>query len=123
MGARAQLAAAIADALPADAIVIADLRALGEPDPSATALVQLFRTKVAKTPHGGRFQLDFELWVLSPFKDSETAEDDLDDVLDDVLEFLDSSDAYQWTEAERAQHAEGFHGYRIPITTVSQSKE
>lgn len=123
MSARAELQADIEGALPAGALVVPNLRELGDPSPEVPVIVQLFRTNIAPTEHEhGRFVQKFEIWVLTPQTDPELLEDDLDDHVDTLSELFSGSDVYLWPAGfTRARHRSGRQGYRLPELTITST--
>lgn len=117
MGARADLAAALTEALPDTMQIVDDVRDLGVIDPEYTTVLQLLRLRLEPASTIGAYWTDFALWVVSPEEDPQLVDDDLDDRLDQVIEALQPLTYLGWTAAERDMHPSGFHAYRITIRT------
>lgn len=123
MSVRTDLAAALAAGLPTTTgptgyRVIGYQRA---PDRVDQRTVMVWQDTI--TPHGIGSDLlivSLTVWVLTPRLDPETADDDLDAALLDVLAVLHPLDAFTWGPAERGVFAETAHGYKLTVTAATQ---
>lgn len=130
MSTRTELAAGITDALPEDA----KIRIVPYPDqidPAATdseASVVIVRKSVAPAPQAplGAYVETFALWLIDPYEDRETSENNLDDQLDIILAALETIPWLALSIAERDTYGRpeaGDPAYRIDVTVYTKNEK
>lgn len=114
MNSRRGLMAALVAKLP-KRYLVAEPRTLDALD-ARRPVVMVIRTDTAPAAnYAGSYLSTFALWVICPKTIS--AENDLDDNLDDVILALDSYNFVAWTTAERSTY-EDQPAYRITANTI-----
>lgn len=115
--------ASIFSALLEGVLVVPDLREVNELDPVfPKGLVQIIRATVKPGNRQSSYELTHELWVCIPSVELETLEDDLEDLVDEVLEALQTQNWLAFVVAERDVHpVNAMPAYRIEITTYGNT--
>lgn len=122
MGARQQLADALKAALPTKYKIIPYPRKVDELSANQPVVI-IIRDAIEHAPNQGNLKETFVLWALTPKKDQPGAEDDLDDILFSLVEFVDTSKMVAtWTKATRAIYGEQAQAYRIDITVHTEKE-
>lgn len=119
---RAQLAAALTEALPDTYTVYGYPLALGPISAGIDAVIVVERRKVVPAPNQGSARETFWVWVVIDLVDEEIAEDTLDAALETVQDALIPLAWCSSPEASREKYDEQKHAYRIEIT-VNTNKE
>lgn len=101
--------------------VVPDPRDVGEADPSVDCVLQIVRQKIKRAPANpaGAFEEAHELWLLVPGIDPKDAEDDLDDKVAEVIDFIESIPFLTWSSADRGIHKSNRHGYKFTLTLTT----
>jgi hypothetical protein len=118
---RQQFGDAIAAALGDGITVVPYAKAL---DAIALPVVMLERTTVAKPSNAmGGYLVTFTVHVVSPIIGRDVADDELDDVLDQVLLALDGITWCHWTTATRSVFLDAYPSYQVNVQTVTTKTE
>ena len=120
MSVRNDLAAALKPLLPPKTKIVDVPRGLDGVEVTRP-VVMLYRERVQKAPNGiGSYLNTFALWIVSPNVDPSRAENQLDQMLDDVVEALDQLLWLNWSNAERSTFGDSqAPAYKIDITAIS----
>lgn len=120
MSLRSDLAAALQPLLPANTKIVDVPRSLDGIE-AKKPVVMLYREDVTKAPNAiGDYFNSFALWVVSPLINTIRAEDNLDDLLDEVLRALDQVSWLNWTTAERSVFGDNqAPAYKVTLTVIS----
>lgn len=123
-GSRAQLAADMAPHLPGYAI-IPDPRTLDNLDPALKGTVQIVRTTLEWNPTAPQAQNleGMYVWVVTHQHEQPAAEDDLDELLDEVLDAIAALGDGLKPKGERMQHPNGHHAYRVTLPLITQKEQ
>lgn len=123
MSLRSDLAAALQPLLPANTKIVDVPRSLDGIE-AKKPVVMLYRDEVSKAPNAqGDYFNSFALWVVSPIINTIRAEDNLDDLLDDVLRALDQVSWLNWSTAERSVFGDNqAPAYKVNLTVISNKE-
>lgn len=118
---RADIAAALAAALPNNIKIIDNPRSLDGMEANRP-VVQLYRTSLEKAPNAlGVYIHTFTIWLISPNVDPRRSDDNLDQYLDDLLPALDAMGNIKWSSATRSVYGDAqAAAYEITATVLTQ---
>lgn len=119
MSVRSELAALLKPLLPASVKIIDVPRSIDGLE-AKRPVVMLFRESREKAPNAMGDYIDtFTMYVVTPGVDVRRSEDALDDILDQVLDALDTITWLNWTSAERSIFGDNqAPAYKITLTLV-----
>jgi hypothetical protein len=119
MTARAEVVAALDAAMPADVVVLPYSRQIDPPSQS-TVMVRI-DTVAPSAATGGARDYTFALVLIAAQVTPGPADDELDDLLEDVLAALDdvAASGLRWTEATRAVYAQSNPAYEVTVTATT----
>jgi len=119
MTVRADLAAALKPLLPARTKIVDVPRSLDGVE-TQRPVIMLYRERVEKAPNAlGDYFNTFALWIISPNVDPKRAEDQLDNMLEDVIPALDELTWLNWNFAERSTFGDNqAPAYKIELIVV-----
>jgi hypothetical protein len=123
MSLRSDLSAALKPLLPANTKIVDVPRSIDGLE-AKKPVVMLYREEVSKAPNAiGDYFNTFALWVVSPMINTVRAEDNLDNLLDDVLRALDQVKWLNWTTAERSVFGDNqAPAYKVNLTVISNKE-
>lgn len=123
MSIRSDLAAALKPLLPAGTKIVDVPRGLDGIE-TARPVVMLYRERLEKAPNAiGAYFNTFALWIVSPNVDPRRAEDQLDNMLDEVIVALDSLSWLNWANAERSTFGDNqAPAYKVELTIVTDKE-
>lgn len=123
--AREQLAADLAPDLADNYTIVPDPRKITGIDPGKRGVLQIVRDVRRTNPAAPQAQYleTFHLWVITPLAEQPTAENDLDDSLDEVRAALESLSQSAIEEEKRMRHPDGFNAYRITATYTTDKEQ
>lgn len=123
MSVRSDLAAALKPLLPPRTKIIDVPRSLDGIETSRP-VVMLYRERVEKAPNAiGAYFNTFALWIISPNVDTSRAEDQLDNMLDEVISALDELSWLNWSNAQRSTFGDAqAPAYQVELTIVTNKE-
>lgn len=123
MTVRSELATALKAVLPFDYKFVQVPRSLDNIEPGRP-VVMIYRDRLEKAPNAqGVYFSTLSLWIVTPHVDETRAEDDLDEILDEVIAALDSVSWVNWKTAERSTFGDAqAPAYRVELQ-VATNKE
>lgn len=120
MSARAALAAALRELVPADWQIVAVDRNLDE---SRRIVLLVSQRIIEPAPNAqGSHKATFRVYVIDPHVDPEAAEDALDDAVDELLFLLDAVEFVRWTRAEKVIYQDR-RAYQIDLEAFTERKD
>lgn len=121
MSIRSELVAALKPLLP-NSVKFVDVPRGLDGIESSRPVVLLYRERIAKAPNAqGSYFNTFALWVISPNVDPRRAEDQLDNMLDQVITALDGVSWLNWVNADRSVFGDNqAPAYRVELQVISQ---
>lgn len=120
---RTQIADRLRGLLPAEWLVLATAREFDQPDGTVPAVVAVMRSQIQPAPnYAGAWIETFDVYLITTSQvDDESLEDDLDALLDQALEAIDSDGAIALQQATRTTYGDrGLHAWQIALQSISE---
>ena len=119
---RDYLATELTPLLPASWRIIPEQRMPQTLDTITVVLKHRRIERLAEAPVGN-LRNEVVLTVVDPHEDWATAEDALDDAVNDVLTALDGHSQINWTLAEKVAVSDTYIGWDLTLTVITSTKE